>query len=166
MTTAKDKNIKMTVWNQMCKTDPKYTKPIVGKPYRGTDITPQYTIKKMTEVFGMLGEGWGYSVDYGTLDLYEGNHVLAYADVLVWAVDISNTFGPWRGSELLLRPKGDTVKVDDDAFKKATTDALTKALSHLGCNADVFLGEFDKENAVVKALGTDTEDIDLEDLLK
>jgi hypothetical protein len=25
----------------------------------------------------------------------------------------------------------------------AVTDGLTKALSHLGCNADVFLGEMD-----------------------
>ena len=31
-------------------------------------------------------------------------------------------------------------KLDDEAPKKAMTDALTKAFSHLGLNADVFLG--------------------------
>ena len=34
-------------------------------------------------------------------------------------------------------------KLDDDAPKKAITDGLTKAISHLGFNADVFLGKFD-----------------------
>ena len=31
----------------------------------------------------------------------------------------------------------------EDAPKMAITDGLTKALSHLGFNADVFLGEMD-----------------------
>lgn len=31
----------------------------------------------------------------------------------------------------------------EDAPKMAVTDGLTKALSHVGCNADVFLGEMD-----------------------
>ena len=33
--------------------------------------------------------------------------------------------------------------LDDEAPKKAMTDAMTKAFSHLGLNADVFLGKFD-----------------------
>jgi hypothetical protein len=41
--------------------------------------------------------------------------------------------------------------IDNDAFKKATTDALTKLLSHLGFNADVFLGLFD-DNKYVKRM--------------
>jgi hypothetical protein len=34
-------------------------------------------------------------------------------------------------------------KLDDEAPKKALTDAMTKAFSHLGVSADVFLGMFD-----------------------
>jgi hypothetical protein len=33
--------------------------------------------------------------------------------------------------------------VNEDAPKMSVTDGLTKALSHLGFNADVFLGEYD-----------------------
>jgi hypothetical protein len=40
---------------------------------------------------------------------------------------------------------------DTDAYKKASTDGLTKALSHLGFNADVFLGQFD-DNKYVEGL--------------
>ena len=38
--------------------------------------------------------------------------------------------------------------LDDEAPKKAMTDALTKAFSHLGLNADVFLGKFDNNKYV------------------
>ena len=38
--------------------------------------------------------------------------------------------------------------LDDEAPKKAMTDALTKAFSHLGVSADVFLGLFDNNKYV------------------
>ena len=38
--------------------------------------------------------------------------------------------------------------LDDEAPKKAATDALTKAFSYLGLNADVFLGMFDSNKYV------------------
>ena len=39
---------------------------------------------------------------------------------------------------------------DEDAVKKAVTDGLTKCLSYLGFNADVFLGKFDDNKYVEK----------------
>ena len=39
-------------------------------------------------------------------------------------------------------------KLDDEAPKKALTDAMTKAFSHLGVSADVFLGMFDNSKYV------------------
>ena len=42
-------------------------------------------------------------------------------------------------------------RVDDDFFKKVATDALTKGLSKLGFNADVFMGKFD-DNKYVSTL--------------
>ena len=38
--------------------------------------------------------------------------------------------------------------LDDEAPKKALTDAMTKAFSHLGVSADVFLGLFDNNKYV------------------
>ena len=35
------------------------------------------------------------------------------------------------------------TKIDDNFAKKLETDTLTKALSKLGFNADIFLGKFD-----------------------
>jgi hypothetical protein len=42
-------------------------------------------------------------------------------------------------------------RIDDDFFKKVATDALTKGLSKLGFNADVFMGKFD-DNKYVNSL--------------
>jgi hypothetical protein len=39
-------------------------------------------------------------------------------------------------------------RVDSDASKKATTDAITKLLSQLGFSADVFLGKYDDQKYV------------------
>ena len=35
------------------------------------------------------------------------------------------------------------TKIDDNFAKKLETDALTKAISKLGFNADIFMGKFD-----------------------
>ncbi|BCV04235.1 MAG: hypothetical protein CM15mV81_400 [uncultured marine virus] len=37
----------------------------------------------------------------------------------------------------------------EDAGKMALTDALTKGLSHLGCDADVFLGKHDNKQRLM-----------------
>ena len=40
---------------------------------------------------------------------------------------------------------------DEDAAKKAVTDGLTKCVSYIGFNADVFLGRFDDNKYVQQA---------------
>ena len=72
---------------------------------------------------------------------------MAVADVSISLFD-GTTYGPVRGLDFILNNKG---KLDEDAPKKAMTDALTKALSHLGIGADVFLGKFD-DNRYVAAM--------------
>jgi hypothetical protein len=37
------------------------------------------------------------------------------------------------------------TKIDDNFAKKLETDALTKAISKLGFNADIFMGKFDDQ---------------------
>jgi len=63
------------------------------------------------------------------------------ADVTIWTGSSSNSFGPFSGCRKFFdSAKG---RMAEDAPKMAITDGLTKALSHLGFNADVFLGEMD-----------------------
>lgn len=129
----------LRIWNQVCKTDPSHTKPVeFGRKF--TAIDAHYQIQEATRVFGPVGEGWGY--DTGTLSVVDG---LVIVPVMLWHGDRTKTFGPIYGSTTLRDRKGN---IDKDAPKKATTDALTKALSQLGFNADVFLGRFDDNKYV------------------
>jgi hypothetical protein len=129
----------MRLWNAVCRTDPKHTKPVeFGRKF--TAIDAHYQIQEATRLFGPVGEGWGY--DTGEIVFADG---LVIVPVTLWHGDRGKTFGPIYGSTTLRDRKGN---IDKDAPKKATTDALTKALSQLGFNADVFLGKFDDNKYV------------------
>jgi len=140
-------NDKMEIWNAVCKTDPKHTKQV---NQRGgfTSIDAMYQVQRATEQFGPVGDNWWYKCEHSTLDCGDRG-VLAFCDLtLFWSRgEDANYFGPVRGCNALISDKG---RLDEDAPKKAMTDALTKALSHLGFSADVFLGLFDDNKYVAK----------------
>lgn len=128
------------IWRQVEKTDPTHTKHV---NQRGgfTAVSANYQIMRATEVFGPIGEGWGY--DAGTPIFQD---TLMIVPVTMWhSGDRTRVFGPMYGCEEWKDKNG---RVDSDAPKKATTDAITKLLSQLGFNADVFLGKFDDNKYV------------------
>lgn len=132
----------LRIWSKVEKTDPAHTKQV---NQRGgfTAVSANYQIMRATEVFGPIGEGWGY--DAGA-PIFQDN--LMIVPVTLWhSSDRSKVFGPMYGCEEWKSEKG---RLDSDAPKKATTDALTKLLSQLGFNADVFLGKFDDNKYVEK----------------
>jgi uncharacterized short protein YbdD (DUF466 family) len=132
----------MSIWDQLSKTDPKYTKSFgkFGKTLTTTD--PMYQIMKMTDMFGPVGEGWTYDVKYNYADM------CIFAELKIgWRNNINEPFN-WYGPVCAVNPLYQKDKLDDEAPKKAMTDALTKAFSHLGVSADVFLGMFDNNKYV------------------
>lgn len=139
----------MRIWDAVQKTDPRHTKLVEMGQRKFTSIDAHYQVMLATKTFGPVGQGWGYDVLHSIVSA--GTVILAAADVSIWFTSRENCYGPIRGMAELLSAKG---RIDDDAAKKATTDALTKGLSHLGFNADVFLGRFD-DNKYVAALKAD-----------
>lgn len=134
----------MRIWEQVCVTDPSHTKPVsFGRKFTAIDAT--YQIQQATRIWGPIGEGWGFEAEHSTEHM--GNISLAISDVTLWwrEGDQHHVVGTVRGSNALLSAKG---HLDEDAWKKATTDALTKALAYCGFNADVFLGKFDDNRYV------------------
>ena len=139
MRSGKESNF--SIWDQVKHTNPKYTKPFSkfgGKTL--TTIDPMYQIQVMTGIFGPVGKGWTYNVNY----TYTDKNV--FAEVLVKYFDKGwHEFGPVSSVQALYKKNGG---LDDEAPKKAMTDAMTKAFSHLGMSADVFLGKFDDSKYV------------------
>ena len=131
----------MSIWNAVQKTDPDYTKEVTfGRKF--TAIDAHYQIMMATKQFGPIGIGWGY--DAGD-PIFESGAVIV--PVTLWHGERSNTFGPVYGGATMFQKD----KLDTDAPKKAGTDGLTKLLSQLGFNADVFLKKFD-DNKYVEQL--------------
>lgn len=130
----------MQLWNNVCTTDAGHTKRVeFGRKF--TAIDAMYQIKSATEQFGVAGEGWGW---FFSDPIFPPNNTVVIKCTL-WHGDKNNTVEQFGQKSL-----GDK-KTDEDAFKKAGTDALTKCLSYLGFNADVFLGKFDDNKYVQQA---------------
>lgn len=129
----------MKLWDAVCTTNPDNTKQV---NQRGgfTSICAQSQIMEATRQFGPIGVGWGYTA---SLPIFHDN--LVFVQVTLWHGSRENTFGPVTGGEEWKDAKG---RIDSDAAKKATTDAVTKLLSQLGFNADVFLGLYDDNKYV------------------
>jgi len=134
-------NKNMKIWETLSKTNPEFTKPLPG--YGGktlTTIDPMYQIQMMTDLFGPVGLGWKYKVDYKYID------GLVFAEVTIkYFTNEWHEYGPVCSVQNLSKSNN---KLDDEAPKKAMTDAMTKAFSHLGMSADVFLGKFDDSKYV------------------
>jgi|TARA_R100000049_G_C1955828_1_gene110390 hypothetical protein len=136
MAKAKKDNINMTIWDQVCKTDPDHTKRV---EVRGgfTAICAYSQIEVATRMFGPMGIGWGYTVEY------EVTGKLLLAHLRLWY-----QHGETRSEPIYV--VGSST-LSDDGHKKACTDALTKALSYLGFNSDIFTGKYD-DNKYVQGL--------------
>ena len=131
----------LRIWSAVEKTDPAHTKKVnLGHGF--TAISAAYQIKRATETFGPIGEGWGY--DAGEPIFHD---LMVFVPVTLWHGDRAHKFGPMFGGAEWKSQKG---RIDSDALKKATTDAVTKLLSQLGFNADVFLGLFDDNKYVAE----------------
>lgn len=131
----------MKIWDAVAKTNPANTKKV---SQRGgfTSICAQSQIMEATRQFGPIGIGWGYSA---AAPVFHDN--LCFVSVTLWHGSRDNSFGPVTGGA---EWKSDKGRLDSDAPKKATTDAVTKLLSQLGFNADVFLGLYDDNKYVEK----------------
>ena len=130
----------MKLWDAVSTSNPQYLKQVSFGSRSFTAIDPQYQIMMATEAFGPVGEGWGWDATHDIIHLTNGD-IAMISYVTVWHGDRSNEYGPFPGSRKIF--DAEKGRFADDAPKMSVTDGLTKCLSHLGFNADVFLGKMD-----------------------
>jgi len=129
------------VWDYLSVTDPKYTKQFRRKGgFSGTDISPTFRQKVMTELFGVAGHGWGWEIER----CWEANNCV-FVQLNVWTrlpgSEGNSTDGRgWVGSQIGGTEIGRTP---DESYKMAVTDAFGKCCAALGVGADVYSGQFD-----------------------
>ncbi|MCP4108360.1 MAG: hypothetical protein GY749_22920 [Desulfobacteraceae bacterium] len=156
------------IWDALCKTDPAHTKSFTrAGGFSGTAIKPTWTIKRMTEQFGPCGAGWG--INEPSFDVQPaGDETLVFCTVSVWYKSKDNLLYGVGGDKLIVKRKN-YFATDDEAYKKAFTDAVTNALKYLGVGADVHMGQFDDNkyvNALIAEFAEPEDDTDLNNLIK
>ena len=160
-----------TTWNKLKTPPPTALKKITGGRLSGmTDINPQWRYEVMTEVFGVCGVGWKYSIDKLWTEQATEGQIFAFAQVSVYVrmqspqvteYDSNNKLisPPWSepipgiGGSMLIekqsktdwntKEKKETLYCNDEAYKMAVTDALSVALKMLGVASDIYQGKWD-----------------------
>jgi len=185
-------NQNLSIWEQVEETSDKYTKVIeAGDMKNSKSVSGAYFFKRATELFGIVGHGWGYDIieereDAGVLlgydapqgsqeqgaPIYSRVHTIK---VNVWYIPpgeekkpenrcfIGHNFGHTIS---FYKTSGGYFKYDSEAPKKSLTDALKKSLSMIGIGGDIFLGMHDDHGYVSqlkeKARLEDADDKDAE----
>jgi len=141
MVTEVELNTNLELWNEVFATDPHYTKLVKYGAREFTAIDAYYQILRATEIFGPVGKGWGWKIVNNA-----PNIKMVELEMEIWyKLDGEKYSYPVFGCCKRDKKNGDC---DEDAFKKAMTDGITKGLSLLGFNADVFFGLHDDSKYV------------------
>lgn len=128
----------LELWHKVEKTNPKYTKNANVRGNKITSIAPQFQIMNVTEQFGSYGIGWGIEDSKFDYTLAVSHGLVTFEAIFFYPngkFKIQNSISLWTDNA--------KTKIDSDFAKKVETDTLTKAMSKLGFNADIFLGKFD-----------------------
>lgn len=140
----------LTLWQQVEKTDPHYTKPFNHGGFKGTAVNATYLAKRATETFGPMGIGWGIEVleedlmAGAPLDQHGTRELIHKVRVKLWyKLDGERGELVQFGQTTFVGRNRYGLFTDEEAPKKSLTDAMSKCLSLLGFSADVFLGRFD-----------------------
>lgn len=140
----------LRIWRAVEKTDPSQTKGFKrAGGFTGTALKPMWVWQRLTEQFGPFGEGWGCSKPEFTT-IPAGNELLVYCTVSAWHGSRDNALWGVGGDKVIAETKNGP-KADDEAFKKAFTDALMNAFKFVGVGADIHMGRFD-DNKYVQQL--------------
>lgn len=146
----------LELWNKVHTPDPAFTKKYTGQGgFTGTSVNAVYTIKQLTNQFGTVGNGWGYNIIKEGFEtghtVYNdgeivGNEIVHTIELEFWymAGDKKCSFHQFGHTPYIsYSNKYKTFATDKEYAKKSLTDAISKAASFLGFNADIFMGMFD-----------------------
>lgn len=130
----------LKLWQAVEKTDLAFTKHVAQ---RGgyTAISPQYQLKIATEQFGPYGYGFGLSQSDFDMSIFDATGIVIHKATFFYLVDGQRCEFPLSNAIEAARTTKDGRRiVDTDFAKKVETNTVSKALSKLGFNADVFMG--------------------------
>lgn len=115
-------------------------KPIAAGRLKGmTDINPMWRIKILTEVFGAAGFGWYTEVINKWIDNSE-KEAVAWVEINLYVKQNDEWSKPIYGigGAKFIAQERSGAYTDDEAYKKAYTDAISVACKALGVGASIY----------------------------
>lgn len=122
-----------------------------------TDISPMWRIRALTEVFGPSGIGWKTEImDMQTAPGVDGEMMCFIIINLYYKENADSPDSIWSepipgiGGSFLVASESKGLRADDEAWKKAYTDAISVACKALGIGANVYWnGDPDNKSATI-----------------
>ncbi len=126
--------------------------PIQGGPLRGkSNINPQWRIEMLTRLFGPAGIGWKVEQTARWSESTGAGETAVFCEVNLYV----KKDGQWsepifgQGGNILIRRSTEWVNgaaqsvlhIDDEAYKKAYTDAISVACKALGFASDIYYAQ-------------------------
>ena len=133
-------------WNKVKTPPPSALKTIKAGRLKGmSDINPQWRYQVMTEVYGLCGVGWRFQVVRKWSEPGSEEQIFAFVDIELFI----NVAGEWsdaipgHGGSMLVTKESKGLHSSDEAYKMATTDALSTAMKVIGVASDIYMGKWD-----------------------
>lgn len=134
-------NENMNVYEQVRQVPEEAQKPIKAGRLKGmTDINPMWRIKKLTEIFGMVGHGWYYEIVKQWIEEGADGVRVAFCNINLYVL-VDGEYSkpiPGTGGSTLVASERNGLYTSDEAYKMALTDALSVACKALGFGADIY----------------------------
>ena len=131
----------LEIYNKAAAVPKNAQKTITAGRLKGmTDINPMWRIKMLTEIFGMCGMGWKYTITDKRIVEGSDGVVCAFVDIELYV----KADGEWSdaipgtGGSQLVASERSGLHTNDECFKMALTDALSVACKALGFGADIY----------------------------
>lgn len=131
------------IWKKCEKPPKEAVTPITGGRLKGkSDIKPIWRIDIMTQMFGVCGEGWKYEITDKWREDVANGEVLCFISINLFFKnnDVWSEPVPGIGGAHLIAKEKSGLYCDNDAYKKALTDALSVAMKGIGVGASVYYG--------------------------
>jgi hypothetical protein len=134
----------MEIWKKLKQVPPTALKEIQAGRLKGkSDINPQWRYQAVTEIFGICGIGWKYTIDKKWTEQGANGEICCFADISFyikhngeWSEAI-----PANGGSMFVANERNGAYTSDECYKMAITDALGTAMKMIGVAADIYLGQ-------------------------
>lgn len=137
---AEKKNENLALYNRVREVPQEAKKDIQAGRLKGkTDINPLWRIQTLTREFGPAGIGWYTEIVEKRIEESGGEKAL-YLHLRLFVKMNGEWSAPIEGfgGAMIVSKEKQGMFFDDDAYKKAYTDAISQACRSLGIGADVY----------------------------